>query len=85
MACGCPVVVSNTSSLQEVVGDASILVDPENVKNIAEGIKKVLNLDEDERRVLIEKGLKQAQKFSWEKCAKKTLEVLELVSNKSKS
>jgi len=79
MACGCPVVVSNISSLPEVVGEAGILVDPGNVENIAISIKRVLNLGDNERKTLIEKGLKQAQKFSWEKCARETLQVLEYV------
>ena len=49
MACGTPVVCSNVSSLPEVVGDAAILVNPENVFDIARGIRDVL-LDEELRR-----------------------------------
>ena len=75
---GCPVVASNISSLPEVVGQAGILVDPENVEEIASGIEKAIkNRDE-----LIKKGYQQAKKFSWKKCAKETLKVLEMVVKK---
>ena len=55
MACGTPVVTSNVSSLPEVVGDAAMLVNPENVFDIARGIREVL-LDEDLRAKLIAAG-----------------------------
>lgn len=73
MACGCPVVTSNISSLPEVAGEAGILVDPHSVEDIARGITEVLRLDENQRRALIEKGIKQARKFTWEKTARETL------------
>jgi len=79
MSFGCPVVVSNISSLPEVVGEAGILVDPYNIGDITEGIKKAIkNKDK-----LIEKGYKQASKFSWEKTARKVLAVLEEVGGKN--
>jgi len=68
MACGTPVIVGNSSSLPEVVGNAGILVDPTSPKEIAHNICRVL-LDCNLRKELIEKGLKQAKKFSWTKCA----------------
>jgi glycosyltransferase involved in cell wall biosynthesis len=71
MASGCPVVTSSVSSLPEVVNDAGILVDPNNIDDIALGIKKALA----EREILIKKGLTQAAKFSWGKTAKETLEI----------
>ena len=74
MACGTPVVVSNVSSLPEVVGDAGILVDPEDVSELAVAIWRVLT-DEALRAELIAKGLKRAQCFSWEKTALQTLEL----------
>lgn len=77
MAAGVPVVVSNAGSLPEVVGEAGILVDPKNVASIAFGIKKVLSAPEIEYNKLVEKGFKQAQKFSWEKMARETLRILE--------
>ena len=74
MACGAPVVTSNTSSLPEVVGDAAILVNPENVFDIARGIRDVL-LDEELRRDLIARGRIQASRFSWERTARQVLEI----------
>jgi glycosyltransferase involved in cell wall biosynthesis len=76
MASGVPVVTSNVGSLPEVVGEAGVLVDPYNINSIAEGINKVLSMSKDEYNRVVAKGLTQAQKFSWEKCAKKTLEIL---------
>lgn len=78
MACGTPVVVSKVSSLPEVVGNAGVLVDPNSINEIANGIIKA-GFDNKKRRLLIKRGLERAKKFSWEKCAKKTLEVLEKV------
>lgn len=76
MACGVPVVVSNISSLPEVVGEAGVLVDPNSVDSIAEGLLKVLT-DQNLRNQMIARGLEQAKKFTWEKTARKTLEVIE--------
>jgi len=81
MACGCPVVVSNTSSLPEVCGDAACYVDPFNADSIAEGINKVLR-DEGLRNSLIQKGLERAKLFTWEKTARR---ILELITNLLKS
>lgn len=77
MAYGCPVVASRVSSLPEVAGRAGILVDPESTEDIARGIKEALK----KRRQLIRKGHRQAKKFSWEKCARETLAVLENVAS----
>ncbi len=74
MACGTPVVTSNRSSIPEVVGDAAILVNPENTDEIAAGILRVLE-DERVREALIEKGLERARLFTWEGCAAKTLAI----------
>ena len=71
---GCPVVVSNSSSLPEVAGDAGIYVDPLNSDDIARGMTEALQLNPNERRNLVNKGKAQAKKFSWEKCAQKTIE-----------
>ncbi len=78
MANDCPVITSNVSSLPEVAGDAAILVDPESIESIKEGIERLLN-DKKLREELIEKGRQQVKKFSWEKCARETLAVLEEV------
>jgi glycosyltransferase involved in cell wall biosynthesis len=63
MACGAPVVTSNSSSLPEVAGDAAILVDPEDVDEIAAAVAGVLE-DEDLRRDLRERGFERSLRFS---------------------
>jgi glycosyltransferase involved in cell wall biosynthesis len=74
MASGTPVITSGVSSLPEVVDDAALLVNPENVFDIARGIKEVL-LDGDLRKSLIERGHRQAAKFSWERAAREVLAI----------
>ncbi len=74
MACGTPVVTSGVSSLPEVVGDAAMLVNPENVFDIARGIREVL-LDERLRQRMIERGRLQVKRFSWERTAAEVLDV----------
>jgi glycosyltransferase involved in cell wall biosynthesis len=74
MATGTPVVASNVSSLPEVLGDAALLVNPENVFDIARAIQEVL-LDQDLRQELIGKGKAQAARYSWERTAREVLEV----------
>jgi glycosyltransferase involved in cell wall biosynthesis len=69
MACGTPVVTSSVSSLPEVVGDAAVLVNPENVFDIARGIREIL-LDQDLRAELVARGRRQAARFSWERTAR---------------
>ena len=74
MACGIPVIASNTSSIPEVVGDAGILVDPYRVEDIASAMFKVI----ESRQIqddLSQRGLIQAQRFSWKKCAEETWQV----------
>jgi glycosyltransferase involved in cell wall biosynthesis len=71
MACGCPVITSNNSSLKEIVGDAAILIDPYSVEQIAEKMQLLLqNKEEQQKRK--DAGLKQARKYKWELFAKKT-------------
>ena len=76
MASGVPVVVSNVGSLPEVVGDAGVLVDPKNVESIVNGMEEVLLADKSKYNSLVEKGLAQAEKFSWKKTARETLRVI---------
>ena len=78
---GTPVVASNVSSLPELVADAGILVNPEDVTDIAHGIIDVLKMKDEDRMKLITRGKKQAAKFTWEKTARETLKVLEEVGN----
>lgn len=75
-SCGTPVVVSNTSSLPEVVGESGIKVDPNSTISIKQGIEKVLT-SPTLASELRQKGFKNALKFSWQKCATETLKVLE--------
>jgi glycosyltransferase involved in cell wall biosynthesis len=79
MACGTPVVVSKVSSLPEVVGDAGMLVEPEDVEGLTVAMWRVLT-DEKLRREMRAKGLKRAATFSWERAARETLAVYLKVS-----
>jgi len=72
MQCGLPVIVSNTSSMPEVVGDAGILVDPLDRDQICQAILSLLQ-DRDSRRQFAAKGLARAREFSWKRCADKTI------------
>ena len=74
----CPVITSDISSLPEAAGDAAVYVDPKDVDDIAEKIRKVLE-DKELRTSMIKKGHEQLKKFSWEKSARETLEILEKV------
>ncbi len=71
---GTPVITSNCSSMPEVAGNAAILVDPANVREIAEAIIK-LCCDAETRAVLSEKGRKRLKYFSWEKSARETAKI----------
>lgn len=75
MDCGCPVVVSNRSSLPEIAADAGILVDPDSIGSITRGIREAI-LDNKKRSDMIRKGKIQVGKYSWEKTAKITLNTL---------
>jgi glycosyltransferase involved in cell wall biosynthesis len=77
MACGVPVVASNIGSIPEVVGKAGILIDPNSINSIADGISKVLSMNAVEYNGIVKKGLSQVKKFSWEKTARETLTILE--------
>ncbi|MEJ5197831.1 MAG: glycosyltransferase family 1 protein [Anaerolineae bacterium] len=75
-ACEVPVITSNTSSLPEVAGDAALLVDPHDVDAIADAMFRLIT-DPDLRDELIRRGRENVKRFSWEKCARETLPVLE--------
>jgi glycosyltransferase involved in cell wall biosynthesis len=75
MACGCPVVISSTGALPELAGDAGIIVDPFNPKSIADGLEKLMGSDENrEKHAAL--CLERSKMFSWHRCAKETLAVL---------
>jgi len=75
MACGTPVVVSFNSSLPEVVGDAGILVNPNSVVDISNGIR-VLIEDLEFKKTLVGRGFERVKMFNWLTCAEETLGVI---------
>jgi len=79
MACGTPVVASNTSALPEVVGTAGMLLDPNDVQGWTNALTGVL-ADPDKAHSMSEAGLQQASGFSWDRTAAETLSVLEAVA-----
>jgi glycosyltransferase involved in cell wall biosynthesis len=84
MACGASVIVSNIPALVETTGQAARLVDPRDPCDLARSILGLLT-DEDERRRLSITGRQRASEFSWEKTARKTLEVYEDALRRSTS
>jgi glycosyltransferase involved in cell wall biosynthesis len=84
MACGTPTIVSNVSSLPEVVQDAGLLVDPNNWEEIAVAMHRLLS-DNALHAELRHKGLKRAHCFSWEKAAAATLDVYRRAADRSVS
>ncbi len=74
LACGTPVICSNTSSIPEVVGDAAILVDPADAAALGRAIMAVLG-DDELRRKLSAAGPRRASGFTWEETARRTLAV----------
>jgi len=76
MACGTPVLTSNTTSLPEAVGDAAVMVDPTDVEALAEGLARVL-FDGALRRDLRARGLARAAEFRWERTAARLVGRLE--------
>jgi glycosyltransferase involved in cell wall biosynthesis len=76
MACGTPVITSNVSSLPEVAGDAGLLVDPLDVSELAQAMRRVLT-DGQLRQRMRAKGLERAKTFTWKETARRTLQVYE--------
>jgi glycosyltransferase involved in cell wall biosynthesis len=78
MACGTPVITSNTSSMPEVAGNAALLVDPHDVSALVAAMNKIVK-NEDLRKDLSAMGVERARHFSWGRCAEETLKVFEKV------
>ena len=78
MACGVPVIASRRGSIVEVAGEAAYYVDPDSPEAIAAGIEKVLK-DFTLRNRMIQLGLKQAAKFSWQRTAVETAAVYQRI------
>ena len=81
MACGVPVLCSNTSSLPEVAGEAAVLVNPLDADNIARGLREITT-NQGLRGKLIELGYRQSKKYTWQACADVVLKVFEKVINR---
>ncbi len=75
MACGVPVVTSDRGAMREVTGGAAVLVDPENVDSIAEGMERALS-DQALRGECIQRGRKRARMFTWQTAAERVTSAL---------
>jgi hypothetical protein len=75
MACGTPVLVSNVSSLPEIVADAAVLVSQTDVPGIASGLDQLIT-DEEVRRELRERGLERAGQYAWAAVARRVLDAI---------
>jgi glycosyltransferase involved in cell wall biosynthesis len=82
MACGTPIITSNVNGLEEIAGDAALRVDPRDAMEICDAIHRVLSND-GLRENLSTKGLKRSAKFTWDKCAEKTLAIVESLANRN--
>ncbi|TMC95936.1 MAG: glycosyltransferase family 4 protein [Chloroflexi bacterium] len=74
MACGCPVITSNTSAIPEVVGDAAVTVDPRNEGSLTEGLS-LLMTSHAMRRDLSVRGTARAASFRWDQVARQVIDV----------
>ena len=74
MACGVPVIASEVSSLPEVVGDTGMLIDPHDDEALAQAIERMIT-DPDIRQQLSKKALARSAEFTWDKCARQTVDV----------
>lgn len=80
MACGVPVIVSNVSSLPEVVGDTGLMIDPQDVDGLASAIETLVN-SPGLRQELSEKALQRSATFTWSRCVDQTVEAYRAVLN----
>jgi glycosyltransferase involved in cell wall biosynthesis len=83
MACGTPVITSNTTSLAEIAGDAALTVSPGEAAELTRAMVQLAS-DEKLRHALAERGLARAQEFSWTRTARETLAVYERVAGSVK-
>jgi alpha-1,3-rhamnosyl/mannosyltransferase len=72
MACGCPVICSNVTSLPEVAGKAALFVEPKDEKAIAEAMRRIVE-DDNLRQSLAQKGVQRAALFDWRKTVVETV------------
>jgi glycosyltransferase involved in cell wall biosynthesis len=76
MACGCPAIVSDRASLPEICGDAALYCNPDDAESIAAMMLEVAT-NEPTRARLREKGLQRARQFTWDRCARETVALIE--------
>ncbi|MCB1919727.1 MAG: glycosyltransferase, partial [Candidatus Competibacteraceae bacterium] len=74
MASGLPALSSHRSSLPQVAGDAALLIDPEDIDDLTAGLERLLS-DESWRAIARDRGMEQAQRFSWARCVEETVSV----------
>jgi glycosyltransferase involved in cell wall biosynthesis len=84
MACGVPVITSNTTSLPEVVGNAAMMVPPEDITALSQAMAQVLKNPEVQRDMRA-RGLRRARHFSWTQTAARLLEIYQAVHAESQS
>jgi glycosyltransferase involved in cell wall biosynthesis len=75
MACGTPIITSRANGLEEIAGSAAVLIDPDNPEEIAEAVRRVLTTPELQAH-LSAAGLERSRRFSWNRCAQETLEIV---------
>ena len=80
MACGCPVISSNRASLPEIGGEVALFIDPLEISDMAESIKKVCE-DTEYRQTLARRGPKHASNFKWESSVNKHMDLFEAILN----
>jgi len=78
MACGCPVISSNRASLPEIGGEVALFIDPLEISDMAESIKKVCE-DTEYRHTLARRGPEHANNFNWETSVKKHMDLFEAI------
>ena len=78
MSFGCPVICSNSSSIPEVVGDAGEMFDPNDAESMRSTLERVM-ADPSLREVMVGRGYERIKQFSWERCARETLNVYQQV------
>ena len=84
MACGCPVASSSRASLAEIIGNATLTLDPDSVESITEAIERIAR-DTDLRERLRDRGMRHAASFTWQACAERHLAVYSRVAATSQS
>ncbi len=79
MACGTPVIAPNKSAFPEILGDAALLIEPENIDEISNAMQKIIDQPEF-ANILRERGLEHVKNFTWERAAQQTQSLLESLS-----